>query len=148
MPMPTSEVESIAAVARRMSYSGGVAAAAIAAVAVVGCSVPQSGQLSAKAGGAAGTVEVDEPVRPEGPVRAQLPSGDLCSGTFTQVNVAELESLGAPQSPIRTNDVATLATLTCARGGALRCTMARTAGGAFSFGECKDADGNEYRLRF
>jgi hypothetical protein len=43
---------------------------------------------------------------------------------------------------------ATLATLTCGRGGVLRCTMARRTGGVFSFGDCKDADGNEYKLRF
>jgi hypothetical protein len=93
-------------------------------------------------------VEVDEPVRTHGPLRAELPSGDRCKGTFQQVNVADLEALGAPQTPIRNDDVTTLATLTCGRGGELHCTMARTTGGAFSFGECKDADGNEYKLRF
>ena len=114
----------------------------------VGCSVPQQGQLVARAGGQPGSIEVDDPVRPEGPLRGELPSGERCSGTFAQVNVADLEGLGAPPMPIQTSDAATLASLTCGRGGALRCTLARTTGGAFSFGECKDANGNEYKLRF
>jgi hypothetical protein len=117
-------------------------------VVVYGCHVPQRGELVARTGGASGTLEVDEPVRTDGPVRGELPSGDRCNGTFTQVNISELEGLGAPQTPIRTSDVATLATLTCGRGGVLRCTMARTTGGVFSFGDCKDAEGNEYKLRF
>jgi len=115
---------------------------------VYGCHAPQQGQLVARSGGPSGTLEVDEPVRPDGPMRGELPSGDRCNGTFTQVNISELEGLGAPQTPIRNTDVVTLATLTCGRGGVLRCTMARTTGGVFSFGDCKDADGNEYKLRF
>lgn len=115
---------------------------------VCACHVPQRGELVARSGGPSGALEVDEPVRTDGPVRGELPNGDRCNGTFTQVNVSDLEGLGAPQTPIRTSDVATLATLRCGQGGVLRCTMARTTGGVFSFGDCKDAEGNEYKLRF
>jgi len=64
------------------------------------------------------------------------------------VNEADLEGLGAPPMPIRNSEAATVATLSCGRGGTLRCTLSRKEGGVFSFGECKDAEGNEYKLRF
>jgi len=141
-------MEKTAVVARQPRFSIEAAVGVAVLVFPLGCSVPQQGRLEARSGGPSGSLEVDDPVRAEGPLRGELPSGDRCSGTFQQVNVADLEALGAPPPPIRSSDTATLASLTCDRGGALRCTLARTTGGVFSFGECKDADGNEYKLRF
>lgn len=141
-------VEEVGAGARRPYLSiGGVVGVTLSSLAL-GCSVPQRGELTARSEGTSGTVEVDEPVLLEGPLRAELPSGDRCNGTFTQVNVADLEGLGAPPLPIRNSDAATVATLNCGRGGTLRCTLSRKEGGVFGFGECKDAEGNEYKLRF
>lgn len=91
---------------------------------------------------------MDEPVRPEGQVRGELPGGGRCNGTFSQVNVADLPALGAPPPPMSSDDVTTLAVLTCEREGSVRCTLARQTGGTFSFGLCKAESGSEYKVRF
>ena len=122
--------------------------AALLPVLAFGCMGTQQGRIYSMADGRTATVVAEHPSSSSGSLRASLPTGEACHGEFSQVDVNEASRLGACEVPLSTNSEASLAVLFCGKDHVLNCTLARRLDDGFSYGACKDRQGNEFSLLF
>jgi hypothetical protein len=100
------------------------------------------------ADGKSAVIVARDPPGVGGTLQASLPGGESCSGNFSNVGVRDAGALCAFDVPLTEHSEASLAVLTCNRGRVLRCALASRYDGGFSYGACKDAQGQEYSVVF
>lgn len=115
-----------------------------------GCAGTQRGQIYSMKDGRSSVVVAEHPCSSGGALRASLPSGESCQGSFSEVAVPDVQRLGkgAGTVPLSANSEASIAVLNCGESHVLRCTLARRSTEGFSYGACKDEGGNEFSLLF
>ncbi|HEV8549943.1 MAG TPA: hypothetical protein VGQ57_12960 [Polyangiaceae bacterium] len=126
----------------------GRALAALLPLAALGCLESQQGEIYNMKDGRSATVVAEHPASSKGTLRASLPTGEACRGSFSQVDVAEASKFGQNPVPLSGNAEASLAVLYCGDDHVLRCTLARREDEGFSYGACRDRIGNEFSLLF
>jgi hypothetical protein len=116
----------------------------------VGCVGTQRGQIYSMKDGRSSVVVAEHPSSSGGTLRASLPSGESCHGSFSEVDVPDAQRLGAGGGtvPLSANSAASIAVMNCGPNRVLRCTLARRYSEGFSYGACKDEGGNEFSLLF
>jgi len=117
---------------------------------MVGCVGTQRGQIYSMKDGRSSVVIAEHPSSSGGTLHASLPTGESCQGSFSEVDVPEVQRLGAGAGtvPLSANSAASIAVLNCGNSHVLRCTLARRYSEGFSYGACKDEGGNEFSLLF
>ena len=113
-----------------------------------GCMGSQQTKLYNMKDGSASALVVDSPASSTGALSGKLASGAACHGSFSEVDAANAQKLAGPELLFTDNASASIAELRCDSGTVLRCTMARRAGDAFSYGACRDQGGGEYSMVF
>jgi hypothetical protein len=116
--------------------------------AALGCLHSQQGEIYSMKDGRSAAIVAERPSAAAGTLRASLPTGEACRGSFSQVDVAEASRLGQNDVPLSGNSEASLAVLYCGNDHVLRCTLARREDEGFSYGACRDTAGNEFSLLF
>ena len=114
----------------------------------LGCMGSQQGHLYSMADGRSAAIVAEHPSASAGTLRASLPTGEACHGEFSEVDVNDATRLGACEVPLSYNSEASLAVLYCGKDHVLNCTLARRIDDVFSYGACKDRQGNEFSLLF
>lgn len=120
----------------------------LAPLLALGCMGAQQGHIYSMADGRSATVVAERPSSSSGAIRASLPTGEACHGEFSEVDVNDAARLGACEVPLSANSEASLAVLFCGKDHVLNCTLARRTDDGFSYGACKDRQGNEFSLLF
>ena len=116
--------------------------------AVMGCMKTQEGRIYSMSDGRNAALVAEHPLSSGGELRTALPTGESCSGRFSEVDVDEAVRLGVGDVPLSANSEAGLAVLFCGSGRVLHCTLARRENERFSYGACTDPHGNEFSLIF
>ncbi|HET9932253.1 MAG TPA: hypothetical protein VFQ35_16230 [Polyangiaceae bacterium] len=130
-----------------MNVSKFAVLAAVIAVCASGCMLKQDGELYTIKTGQKSPIIIEHPIASAGGIHGSLPSGTACDGTFGLVSPEDAKQISNSEVPFSENAGASVAILNCGRN-VLRCTLARRPGSGFSYGACKDQQGEEYAMMF
>lgn len=130
-----------------MIVSKFAALAALVAVCASGCMLKQDGDLYTMKTGQKTPIIIEDPVASAGGIHGSLPGGTACDGTFGLVSPQDAQQISKSDVPFSENAGASVAVLNCG-SNVLRCTLARRPGSGFSYGACRDQQGEEYAMMF